>query len=653
MRVPGVGSGRRFCSGKRKRSSVRRSLDVLYPCVSRLRRRRLLAFLSRHGFISTFEALVQETNVFLSVAHLQRLARQGEWGEAIAYAFRFVPYVDLLGEEGHLFFSFLNIHKIIHSMAIGKPDGATITKLYERQLIDHPNPSFDNVKLICMLSALRRSEQLRTSINWHHVRCKAAEIVKGLIARTPEFNDLVRLPNCRDKPHNILPIRSCSSRRHHMKKIGPVPASDLVKFYLQKKRSLLSLSPCEGSSLGLSLGERALLTKFIDISVQAGMDRVVQDEHPFEDSCHKAIAKCKRELSASSNLSMMEVSFSAKSKQVRRPLEYPCVSRLRHRRLLAFLRRHSSSSTFKAFLHETNVFFSIEHLHHLVFLGQWDNAIKYASRFVPSVHMLGSGGSVFFNFLQVLKALHSIAAGEPDGALMAGEYGRNLKRYPNSDPGTVKLSRVFSAMLRYEHFRASIDWSYMRFNAAEIAKDLITKTPEFNDLLWLPNCRDKPHNILPIGSCSHQRHHMKERERTPASDIAKFYLQKKRSLPSSSYCKGNSVVSGVSREESTWLADIIIQCVQAGIHRVALQGHSFEASCNEGLKHTVITGYSGRSFARNNPKKRPLTNVCKEFNPKRQQISGDFGQQQKNNDGVQPRVEVENDGKKKGANVVH
>jgi hypothetical protein len=54
MRVPGTGSGPRCCSGKRKRklSSVH-SLD--YLCVSRLRRRRLLAFLSRHGFNSTFQ----------------------------------------------------------------------------------------------------------------------------------------------------------------------------------------------------------------------------------------------------------------------------------------------------------------------------------------------------------------------------------------------------------------------------------------------------------------------------------------------------------------------------------------------------------------------------------------------------------------------
>jgi hypothetical protein len=44
--------------------------------------------------------LLHETNSFFSVAHLQRLARLGQWGEAIGYVYRFVPNIDLLGEEG-------------------------------------------------------------------------------------------------------------------------------------------------------------------------------------------------------------------------------------------------------------------------------------------------------------------------------------------------------------------------------------------------------------------------------------------------------------------------------------------------------------------------------------------------------------------------
>ncbi|KAM0827539.1 hypothetical protein ACQ4PT_068153 [Festuca glaucescens] len=163
--------------------------------------------------------LVQETNVFLNVAHLQRLARLGQWGEAIEYVLRFVPIVNVLGEEGRLLFRFLNLHKAIHSIATGTPDGAAMT-VYEL----HPNPSLANGKLIGILSALRRSEQLR-------------------------------------------------------------------------------------------------------------------------------------------------------------------------------------------FVHETNVFFSIEHLQRLVFQGQWDDAIEYVLRFVPSVHVLGSEGVVFYNFLQMHKALQSIAVG--------------------------------------------------------------------------------------------------------------------------------------------------------------------------------------------------------------------------------------------------
>uniref|UniRef100_M8BQ57 Protein FAR1-RELATED SEQUENCE n=1 Tax=Aegilops tauschii TaxID=37682 RepID=M8BQ57_AEGTA len=46
------------------------------------------------------------------------------------------------------------------------------------------------------------------SLRWYHVRYKAEEIVKDLIARTPEFNDQLRLPNCRDRPHHTLPIGS-------------------------------------------------------------------------------------------------------------------------------------------------------------------------------------------------------------------------------------------------------------------------------------------------------------------------------------------------------------------------------------------------------------------------------------------------------------
>jgi hypothetical protein len=108
--------------------------------------------------------LLHETNSFFSVAHLQRLARLGQWGEAIGYVYRFVPNIDLLGEEGNLFFSFISLHEVIHSIATGEPGGAVLAELYEHELLKkHPNPNPDlpNVKLIRMLADLCRSHQLR------------------------------------------------------------------------------------------------------------------------------------------------------------------------------------------------------------------------------------------------------------------------------------------------------------------------------------------------------------------------------------------------------------------------------------------------------------------------------------------------------------
>jgi hypothetical protein len=77
-------------------------------------------------------------------------------------------------------------------------------------------------------------------------------------------------------------------------------------------------------------------------------------------------------------------------------------------------------------------------------------------RFVLSVPVLGSKG-VFFNFLQVHKALQSIGIGEPRGALMAEQYERNLKKStPNSDSGTVKVTVMLLTMLRHKYLRCLI-----------------------------------------------------------------------------------------------------------------------------------------------------------------------------------------------------
>ncbi|EMS66311.1 hypothetical protein TRIUR3_00993 [Triticum urartu] len=50
----------------------------------------------------------------------------------------------------------------------------------------------------------------RASLSWYNVTYKAEETVKDLMAKTPKFNALLRLPNRLDRPHHILPIGSCT-----------------------------------------------------------------------------------------------------------------------------------------------------------------------------------------------------------------------------------------------------------------------------------------------------------------------------------------------------------------------------------------------------------------------------------------------------------
>ena len=94
--------------------------------------------------------------------HLQRLARQGQWDDAIKYVVRFVPKVDaMLGEEGRLLFSFINLHRTIHSISIRTPHGALMTEFYERDLSMYPNAPVGAVRCTRLLSALHRNEKLR------------------------------------------------------------------------------------------------------------------------------------------------------------------------------------------------------------------------------------------------------------------------------------------------------------------------------------------------------------------------------------------------------------------------------------------------------------------------------------------------------------
>uniref|UniRef100_A0A0E0DIE6 Uncharacterized protein n=1 Tax=Oryza meridionalis TaxID=40149 RepID=A0A0E0DIE6_9ORYZ len=225
-------------SGNRKRKRHVQQHSFEYPCVSRLRHRRLLAFLSRHDYDSTFDALVQETSVLFRVGHIQALVRQGRWADAASYVNRFVPPSRVLTDAGLVFHEFLYIHHVLDCIVAGDHlRGAQVAASYQRHVRDNPNPSHGAIKLIRILLTILHCHPIRAFLNWHLVRYKAAEIIKDLIPQIPEFNDLLKLPKGGPiKPHNILPIGSSSHRRRHVKNEDRIPAADIARFYLQKKR---------------------------------------------------------------------------------------------------------------------------------------------------------------------------------------------------------------------------------------------------------------------------------------------------------------------------------------------------------------------------------------------------------------------------------
>ncbi|KAF8650003.1 hypothetical protein HU200_064165 [Digitaria exilis] len=186
-------------------------------------------------------------------------------------------------------------------------------------------------------------------------------------------------------------------------------------------------------------------------------------------------------------------------RSVKRSLEYPCVSRFRQRRLLAYLRARRFDDAFESFRSQrrvggltlsdlrrrvaldTFVHFRIDHLQDLGRSGRWLDAIKYIARFAPSDRLLGQEGQLFVDFVHMHNVIDSIVAGKSHGGLVAGEYKRYLDKNPNAPPGDVKLARIL------------LD------KAADMLEDLIALVPEFKDLLRMPNCPTRPRDVLPIG----------------------------------------------------------------------------------------------------------------------------------------------------------
>ncbi|KAI5012135.1 hypothetical protein ZWY2020_024269 [Hordeum vulgare] len=185
-----------------------------YPCVRQFRYRRLLTFLWLHGYGSTFFAT--QTPTFAWSIWCASCVSQGQWTEALDYILpRFSP------------------------------------------LDPCSTPSLEASVLVKFLRAHRlfQAQVARFSRDWRPTWAKAAEIVRDMANRTPEFKHRLLLPDGLMGPQNILPIGfgfAPFRRRRHVKKCTRPPSKHarqershrIANVYLDKRMSLPSSSHC-------------------------------------------------------------------------------------------------------------------------------------------------------------------------------------------------------------------------------------------------------------------------------------------------------------------------------------------------------------------------------------------------------------------------
>lgn len=248
-----------------------------HHCLNRFRRRRLLAFLRRNNLPATFDALKHETRVFLDLRFLQRLVVDGRWQEAREYFSRFLPYRDEV--DAHTALRFITRLNVLDDLAQGKLGCIDAADDLETQLDAFPSSMIEAdphyAAAVCAVLYNGSHPAYWDPVDWQLIRLKAAQVVKDLVTRSPEFRHLLRLPRCPSHPFFTIPFGFGGCRRHKRKNIGRMSASLLARRFLQKERR--PSSPC---IQGLSC-EPMDLEEIIDETLLAGKLEVI--EH--SDSC--------------------------------------------------------------------------------------------------------------------------------------------------------------------------------------------------------------------------------------------------------------------------------------------------------------------------------------------------------------------------------
>ncbi|WVZ85611.1 hypothetical protein U9M48_032516 [Paspalum notatum var. saurae] len=248
--------------------------------------------------------------------------------------------------------------------------------------------------------------------------------------------------------------------------------------------------------------------------------------------------------------------------------EYPCVKRLRLRRLYSFLDLQGFYATANAMLGESDAVFSPTRLQGLVARGQWQDARSYLSRFLQldrkrptSVEAL-----VLHVLLQQHKSLAELVAATGRGEKTTGPRAWNYLNHDRKTylPGAIRIRSIKLNIFCSQHVRDSIDWDHARSVAADHVLSLAYRVPELRDkIAELPDdATMDPHEALPIAQYGY--HPKKKATRTDAPALVKHYRRTLRRLRDSSYPSQESYDERRTLSKALhWVADIIDDCLKA------------------------------------------------------------------------------------------
>ncbi|KAM3370057.1 hypothetical protein ACQJBY_017744 [Aegilops geniculata] len=264
--------------------------------------------------------------------------------------------------------------------------------------------------------------------------------------------------------------------------------------------------------------------------------------------------------------------------------DYPFVRRLRNRRLLTYLWLQGFDAAYDSVVHETDVRqMSRLHLRQLVVWGQWREAVKYITRFLPPAIDRGVETRSLLVFLHALWSLANVAACSA-GGLVNGTVHRHLELLTSMSSCNAKLNSILQYTLHSPQFRhvrpASLDWILVKEKASWIADDLALETPELRRKLQLPGGPGRPQDLLPICPLRPRRHRRGQLRRPKPEAIAKGYLNRKRSMHSA------NPLYGLPEDALSRVADLIEGCLKAGKLPVLHQGNPLQSNAKEDWKNT-------------------------------------------------------------------